>query len=363
MTARRVDHPVDAASALRAALVTDRQIPLLVLRAPQRTKRMERAALEAFARAAARVVREEDLLVHEPGSDWFAVAMTAPAREGSWLAMLDARAALERMAAAMSLVTGHVVERGWWPIANPDDVDHLQRTVDRALERGIRERERYEFLATVGHELRTPLTSIRGYLETLLDSEVDSATSRRFLETARSEALRLGRLVDGLLEFSALDLATPAIAAQARLDDAVGRAVDVVAPAAAAVGTRIETVVDKRCVARIDGDLCVHVVANVLQNAIKYGRPGGRVHVTVERVLKMIVVSVDDDGPGIAPADRERIFARGVRIARSADVPGSGLGLAIVRTIVERAGGHAVVADSPLGGARFVVTLLAATAE
>ncbi|HEX3458068.1 MAG TPA: histidine kinase dimerization/phospho-acceptor domain-containing protein, partial [Candidatus Baltobacteraceae bacterium] len=61
-------------------------------------------------------------------------------------------------------------------------------------------------LATVGHELRTPLTSIRGYVETLLGGELDPSTARRFLETVRRETLRLGRLIDGMLEFSLLDL-------------------------------------------------------------------------------------------------------------------------------------------------------------
>jgi two-component system phosphate regulon sensor histidine kinase PhoR len=336
---------------------------LLVFRSAELGALRERVIVEAFARAAERVTREGDRLIHEPGSDWFAVAMTAPARDGAWLSMLDARAALERMAAALSIVTGKPVERGWWPLESDDDIADLALTVERAVERGTRERERYEFLATVGHELRTPLTSIRGYLETLLDGGVDTATARRFLEVARSEALRLGRLVDGLLEFSALDLSAPAFGANTSLVAAVTRAVDALGPAADAARMRVEAVVDAAAVARIDGDLCVHALVNLLQNAIKYGRSGGIVSVVAERCAGLVLVHVDDDGPGVAPADRERIFERGVRVERSQEIPGSGLGLAIVRTIAERAGGSVGVTESPFGGARFSLALQSATAE
>jgi len=325
--------------------------------------RLERVIADAFARAASEVTREGDELVHEPASDWFAVALTAPAREGIWLAMLDARAALERMAAAMSLVTGRRIERGWWPLADGADIEDLRATARRALERGARERERYEFLATVGHELRTPLTSIRGYLETLLESDVDAETSKRFLATARNEALRLGRLVDGLLEFSALDLSAPPMASRTDLGTALGRALDTLGPAAAAAGMRVETSVPRVALARVDGDLCVHALVNVVQNAVKYGRRNGLIRVSVERESAMLLVHVDDDGRGIEPRDRERIFERGVRAHPAGEIPGSGLGLAIVRSIVERAGGSVTAGESPLGGARFTLALPSVRAE
>ncbi len=78
--------------------------------------------------------------------------------------------------------------------------------LERALLRGAQERERYAFFSALGHELRTPLSSIRGYLETLLDDDVDARTRRRFVRIAYNESLRLSRLVDGMFEISLLDL-------------------------------------------------------------------------------------------------------------------------------------------------------------
>ena len=200
-------------AAIGRALERGAVVPLLALRLPEfaqvawrdgkRSARLvERQTAAAFRAAACRIVRDGDALAHASGSDCFAIAMLAPARAGRPPSIADLRCALERIAAEMSLSTGRSIETGWWPIRAASEIEDFAQTFETALERGRRERERAEMLATVGHELRTPLTSIRGYLETLLDEEPDPPTSRRFLETARREAMRLGRLVDGMLEFA-----------------------------------------------------------------------------------------------------------------------------------------------------------------
>jgi signal transduction histidine kinase len=337
-------------------------VPLLVLR----TVSSNAAALEpqttrAFLQTARSSVREGDRLAHDPGSDWFAIAMLTPSRTGAL--SLDARAALERIAAAVSLAVGAPMETGWWPIASVCDLHPLEPTVKRALERGARERERFEFLATIGHELRTPLTSIRGYLETVLDDELDASTTRRFLEVARSEALRLGRLVDGILDFSPLDVSSEGAPGATDLSVAIGSAIEALAPIARDAGVRVRARLPASAVARIASDACMHVLLNVVENAIKYGRNGGTVLVRVERQDPFLGVIVDDDGAGIDASDRERIFAHRARGARAEARSGCGLGLSIVRTIVERAGGHVSAAESPLGGARFVIRLPQAWAE
>jgi signal transduction histidine kinase len=337
-------------------------VPLLVLRMPPGSRAVERATTDAFARGAARAVRDGDQLAHDEGSDWFAIAMLAPARNGRAIS-LDVRSAVERIGATMSLVTGTRIETGWWPIESLDDLQRLERTVERALERGARERERLEFLATVGHELRTPLTSIRGYLETVLDDELDAATTRRFLEVARNEALRLGRLVEGILDFSPLDLSSRPGYGSTDLSGALAAAADALAPIAheAAISIRVEE--RGYAPARIAHDACMHVLLNVMENAIKYGKPGGTVLADIERQDPYLCVTIDDDGPGIAPGDRERIFAHRARGAHAGMQRGSGLGLAIVRTILERAAGSVAALESPLGGARFVMRFPVERAE
>ena len=343
-------------------------IPLLVLRLPEfaelawqdgrrAAQRLERTTVHAFAAAADRVMRSGDILGHEDGSDWFAVAMLSPTRAGAAFAAIDARAALERIAATMTFETGLRMETGWWPIESITELDAFDATRAAALERGARERERYEFLATVGHELRTPLTSIRGYIETLLDGDVDAATSRRFLEIARREALRLARLVDGMLDFSMLDLHVPAANGVTDLGTAIDTALDALVPIARDSGVTLRSTAPVNERIRVDADSCVHVLLNVIENAIKYSAEGGKVEVSVSRQDPYICVHVDDNGCGVAPHDRERIFSYGQRATAAEGVRGKGVGLSIVRAIVERAGGRVDVADSSLGGARFTITL------
>lgn len=357
---------------VRAAIDGGATTALLVLRLPRFAqvawrdgkragRRLERATARAFAHAAQRVMRDGDVLAHDAGSDWFALAMLAPARHGASARSFDARATLERISAAMSLVTREPLEAGWWPLERTQDLDDFELTIARALERGARERERFEFLAAVGHELRTPLTSIRGYVETLLDEPVDPDTTRRFLGVVRNEALRLARLVDGMLEFSLLD----ASGGNGRCDVGliVRSAVETLAPVAGRAGVTLRSRAESGSVACIDGDTCMHAVLNVVENAIKYGGNGSNVVVTCKRQDAFVCIVVDDDGPGVEPGDRERIFAKGVRGARNAQRRGFGIGLSIVRTIAERAGGSVRVADSPLGGARFVVSLPSLRAE
>jgi two-component system, OmpR family, phosphate regulon sensor histidine kinase PhoR len=209
-------------------------------------------------------------------------------------------------------------------------------------------------LATIGHELRTPLTSIRGYVETLLENDYDPRTARRFLETVRREALRLGRLVDGMLEFSLLDLSTAQQHSACSVVEQIRATIEMLSPMAAARRVAIRACLPVAAHARVDGDACVHALANLLENAVKYVGDGGSVDVTCRCEEPFIAVAVEDDGPGIAPEARESIFDMGVRGAH-AGVSGRGIGLAVVKAIAERAGGDVRVEKSASGGARFVV--------
>ncbi len=222
------------------------------------------------------------------------------------------------------------------------------------VERRRRER-RQAYLATVGHELRTPLTSIRGYIETVLDGdELDAKTTRRFLETARREALRLGRLVEGMLEFSMLDLSAFGREASCELGEQVRATIDAVLPLARQRRITIRARLLRSANVRIDGDACMHALLNVVENAVKHGREGGHVTIECMREGAFLYVYVDDDGPGVAPDERDAIFGLGFR-GGHAQQPGNGIGLAVVKAILTRAGGEAFVDSSPQGGARFIL--------
>ncbi len=341
-------------------------VPLLVLRVPEfehiawregkrAARRVERRAAQAFAAASRRVLRRGDDRIHDRGRDIFAVLVAGAPRGPSRPNPSVCRAMLQRIASEMAAETGLHVESGWTLAQPPFDLD---AEIEIALERGARERERYEFFAAVGHELRTPLASIRGYLETLLDGEVDVPTSQRFLHTAQREALRMGRMIDGMFEFSLLDLSA-GLSALGGCDvgEQLTLACEAVAPLARSRGMTVELNACKPAVAAIDPDPCLQILINLLENATKYGAQGGTIAVGVYARGEKILISVEDDGPGVDALERASVFELSVRGKDAAAGRGAGIGLAIVKLIAERCGGSVAVADSVLGGARFDVTL------
>lgn len=352
-----------------AQTVAQKPIPLLALRLPQferiawregkrAAQRLERVTTATFLEASARALRAGDLVGHDPGSDVFAIAMTAPSRESRIPSPIDCRSVLERVALAMSSSVDMRIESGWTLLRSFDPPSTLQHEIELALERGARERERYEFFAAIGHELRTPLTSIRGYLETLIDGGVDEATSQRFLETARREALRMGRLLEGMFEFSLLDLSAEALLGRScQVSTQIELACEIVRPLAQQRGILVHPNSNNDACAGIEPDTCLQLLVNLLDNAIKYGREGGVVTIGASVDRDDVVIAVDDDGPGIAPAERESIFGLRVRGTQAASRPGTGIGLAIVKMIAERAGGSIRVTESLIGGARFEAVL------
>jgi signal transduction histidine kinase len=319
---------------------------------------LERAAGAAFSTAVSRVLRADDLVAHDGGSDVFVAALVGPTRDGGAVpAPVDVRSALARIAAAMEASIRLDVRTGWTTYDRATDAGAMDAVVERALVRGAQERERYAFFSSLGHELRTPLSSIRGYLETLLDDEVDVRTRERFMRIAYNESLRLSRLVEGMFEISLLDLHAPfPTPANGSLAHALEAARDACVAAAAAQGVAIEIAAVPPLHVAIDGDRLTLVLVNLIDNALKHGRAGGGVFVAVDLDdARFVRVSVDDDGPGIAAADRERVFALGERATAAPN--GSGIGLALVRLIIERVGGRVELEESALGGARFVLSL------
>jgi signal transduction histidine kinase len=343
--------------------------PLLVVRLPElervawrrglrAARSLERAAGAAFSTAVSRVLRADDLVAHDGGSDVFVAALVGPTRDGGAVAApVDVRSALARIAAAMEATIRLHVRTGWTTYDRSADAGAMDAVVERALLRGAQERERYAFFSSLGHELRTPLASIRGYLETLLDDDVDLPTRERFVRIAYNESLRLSRLVEGMFEISLLDLrATAPAPASGSLVHAVDAALD--ACAAGAAARNVSIVRDDVAALRvaIDADRLTLVLVNLIDNAVKHGRPGGGVFVGIQLDdHRFVQLTVDDDGPGVASGDRERVFAFGDR--GDTEATGNGIGLALVRLMIERAGGRVDVETSPLGGARFTLIL------
>ena len=345
--------------------------PLLLWRLPEigaralregrrRSRSLERRAEELFLEAAQSLLRAGDRLAHRADSEEFLAYLDVRGRSGNSRRValpVDLRGALERIAARLHARLNLPVEVGWTYVAPADLARDPHAALLEALQRGERERERVAFLSAVGHELRTPLSSIRGYIETLLDAPHDAPTARRFLEIAQSEALRMARLVDGVLEFSLLDCSALHLADSCcDLVTVVRRAIRSLEPAITHAGARLDLRGAARLDIALDEDAAMHVVLNVIQNALVHGSRAGVVAISLARSRPFARLRVDDDGPGIPPEQRARIFQRGARIG-AGDGRGFGLGLAIVESIVARVGGEVRVGDAPLGGARFEILL------
>jgi signal transduction histidine kinase len=357
----------------RSTLVRRLPAPLLVLRLAEleriawregraAARALERKSSRAFLAAALQTLRRSDVLAHDAGREDFLVGLLAKTRlTGEAALPVDARATLSRLASEVQNATGLRVETGWTVITEADRGRSTLELIAAALERGARERERFAFFSTIGHELRTPLTSIRGYLETLIDDEYEAPVRRKFLETAQAEALRMQRMLDGMFEISLLDLRTGAQNTEAaQLETAVRTAADAVAAIASRRGTTISVEPGPPRSVALGRDRLTQILINLLENSIKHGREGGKIALRwLCRDERFAELLIDDDGPGIQPAEREHVFSLAQR--GSSGGPGSGIGLAVVRLFLERAGGEVAAETSPLGGARFVVRLPLAT--
>jgi len=223
------------------------------------------------------------------------------------------------------------------------------------------ERTREEFVANVSHELRTPLSLIKGYVETLLDgAKDDPEVATKFLQTIERNARRLELLIQDLLAISELESGRVKLNLQpVPLRPVVEKVfADFKNRATDRSVTLVSEIPDLR--AQADPDRLEQVLANLVDNAVKYGRTSGTVTVSGRLIEDgKIEISVQDDGPGIPPESLERIFERFYRVdkARSREQGGTGLGLSIVKHIVQTHGGR-VWAQSELGkGTNFFFTL------
>jgi two-component system phosphate regulon sensor histidine kinase PhoR len=224
------------------------------------------------------------------------------------------------------------------------------------------ENHRREFVANVSHELRTPVAMIKGYVETLLGAARDDpAVTTRFLQTIRRHADRLTYLIEDLLTLSKLESGQTAINAQPLdLHQAVQRALEDLQTLAREHRACLVNQVPPALRAQADADRLQQVLFNLVENAIKYGRPDGRVAVGGgPHSDTMVELWVQDDGPGIPPEARDRIFERFYRVdkGRSRETGGTGLGLAIVKHIVQAHGGKVWVSSQLGKGSVFHLTL------
>jgi two-component system, OmpR family, phosphate regulon sensor histidine kinase PhoR len=223
-------------------------------------------------------------------------------------------------------------------------------------------RLRVDFVANASHELRTPLASLKGFIETLQGSaKDDSAARERFLPIMQLQADRMSRLIKDLLSLSAIEMREH-VSPRGAVDLAVlvPEVVDASRTLAEAKGIAITiTPSPPDMLVVADRDELLQVMHNLIQNAINYGRPGGKVALGLSDRGARIALAVADDGIGIAPRHLPRLTERFYRVSAkdSRERGGTGLGLAIVKHIVNRHHGELQVTSELGKGSTFTVLL------
>jgi len=229
-------------------------------------------------------------------------------------------------------------------------------------------RMRADFVANASHELRTPLAYLKGSVETLQGNAKDDAAARAsFLKTMGEQAERMTRLVDDLLSLSRVEMREylpPS--GEAELGAVLADVIETLEPLAQRAGVALSlSCEDGPAMVRGDYDELAQVFQNLVQNAIKYGRSGGKVEVRLATQPAPAVqplryrVDVIDDGRGIAPQHLPRLTERfyRVNVAASREAGGTGLGLAIVKHILNRHRGELLIASRLGHGSTFSVVL------
>lgn len=220
---------------------------------------------------------------------------------------------------------------------------------------------RQEFLSNISHELRTPLTSILAFVETLEDGGIEDAeNSRRFLGIIRRNAERMKMLIDDISELSMIESGKVTVDIRnIRLASVIGDVMTALSAKAAERQIRLGNDVDEATTVAADAVRLEQMLTNLIDNAIKFNRPGGSVMVTHERRNGHDAIAVHDTGEGIMPEHIDRIFERFYRAdrARSREVGGTGLGLAIVKHLARLHAGEVIVSSELGVGTTFTIQL------
>ena len=272
----------------------------------------------------------------------------------TWFAVGRALAPVEAIRCEVDAISAAQLHRRVPRPKADDEIGRLAATMNRMLERleSARNSQR-RFVSDASHELRSPITTIRQHAEVAL-AHPDRVTAAELAEVVLAEQQRMHRLVEDLLLLARVDEHVPLTRAAVDLDDL---AFEEGHRLRSATSKRVDTSGVKAVRVQGDADALRRMVRNVGENAVRHA--SSRVDVTLVERGEEVVLTIDDDGPGIPATERARVLQRFVRLddARSRDEGGSGLGLSIVDEVVRAHGGSMSIEQSPLGGARIVITL------
>jgi heavy metal sensor kinase len=292
---------------------------------------------------------------------WIAgpAAVLLTAGVGAWLAWRATRPVRAVAVTAHRIVATGDMSARVEGSARDDEVGDLVQQFNTLLERnGNLLRAMREALDNVAHDLRTPLTRLRAGAEAALQHTADAAATREALADCLEETDRIQRLLETLLDVSAaesgvLQLQKETVDAGSLLQGVA----DLYALVAEEKSIQLHITVVPGVKVRADPTRLRQVVANVVDNAVKYTPAGGAVWLAAERRDDRVRITVRDTGPGIPAEEQAKIWQRLYRGDHSRSQRGLGLGLSVVKALVEAHGGTAAVANHPAGGAVFTVEL------
>jgi two-component system, OmpR family, sensor kinase len=253
------------------------------------------------------------------------------------------------------------ISPGHYDVAVPEvpgrgEIGHLaQRFREMAARLGEAEQQERNFLMTVSHELRTPLTAIRGHVEALREGLAEDPSVRAAsLDMIANETLRLERLVGDVLDLAKLEAHRfTLLSEEVDMERLCEQAYSAFGEEARRRGIAYEKRFDASPTIVTDGDRVLQIISNLLSNAFRWTPDGGRVELELAATNGRVSVAVDDNGPGVPPQERDRIF----RPFWSRDDSGTGLGLAIAHELAAALGGS-IELDSEAGrGSRFELSL------
>lgn len=277
----------------------------------------------------------------------------------TWLVVGRALAPVERMRRQAAAVTATSLAERLDEPPTRDEIGRLARTLNGMLARlQSAQATQRRFISDASHELKSPLATLRQYAE-VARTHPERVSEQELGEVVLEEGGRLERLVQGMLVLARADEgALRPEPVDVDLDDLLLEE----ARRMRGAGLAVDTSGVRATRVRGDAALLAQLMRNLVDNAARHARTGIALAVSSDGSGGRVALTVDDDGDGIPPADRDRVFDRFVRLddARARDTGGSGLGLSIAREIARAHGGAVRVEDAPTGGARLRVELPAA---